>query len=194
MPQMSLEGVCEDWAAEALQQLRAPMAACATGSAGPHQDRNSERDRPNRAHQDHPLEILKALESCSGSRWSSAKRWTYRDSQTPRRRTGMPGVGSGFQKAMLHTTIFGLEENELPAHNGSIREGRNCFCQVYAIMDFVSVDKHRAAVDSGAEQLKSQVVSRITGRPLFGARWLRFDRQSIPTPVTAGRLRAREIS
>ena len=91
---------------------------------------------------------------------------------------------------MLHTTIFGLEENDLHAHNGSVREGRYCFCQVYAIKDFVSVDKHRAAVDSGAEQLKSQVVSRITGRPLFGALSLRFDRQSIP----AGRLRAREIS
>jgi hypothetical protein len=106
----------------------------------------------------------------------------------------MPGVGSGFQKAMLHTTIFGLEENDLHAHNGSVREGRYCFFQVYAMLRHRVAVKHRAAVDSGAEQLKSQVVSRITGRPLFGARWLRFDRQSIPTPVTAGRLRAREIS
>ena len=93
-PRTNGSGSCLDLCS--LPWLRAPMATCATASAAPHQDRNSDRDRPNRAHQDHPLEILKALESCSGSRWSSAKRWTYRDSQTPRRRTGMPGVGSGF--------------------------------------------------------------------------------------------------
>ena len=90
MPQMSLEGVCEDWAAEALQQLRAPMAACATGSAGPHQDRNSEQNRPNRAHKDHPLEVLRALEAVLGRGGHQQERWTHRDSQTPRRRTGMP--------------------------------------------------------------------------------------------------------
>jgi hypothetical protein len=32
-----------------------------------------------------------------------------------------------FHKATIHTTIFGLEENELPAENGSIREGRMLF-------------------------------------------------------------------
>jgi hypothetical protein len=107
MPQMSLEGVCEDWAAEALQQLRAPMAACATGSACPHQDRNSERNRPNRAHQDHPLEILKALESCSGSRWSSKGDGHIEARKYRGEETGMPGTGPDFQKASIHTTIGG---------------------------------------------------------------------------------------
>jgi hypothetical protein len=46
---------------------------------------------------------------------------------------------------MLHTTIFGLEENDLHAHNGSVREGRYCFFQVYAML------RHRVAVKCGIE-------------------------------------------
>jgi hypothetical protein len=51
---------------------------------------------------------------------------------------------------MLHTTIFGLEENDLLAHNGSIREGRNCFCRVYAML------RHRLAVKCGIEYRNSE--------------------------------------
>jgi hypothetical protein len=37
------------------------------------------------------------------------------------------------------------EENELPAHDGSVREGRNCFCQAYAML------RLRLAVKYGIE-------------------------------------------
>jgi hypothetical protein len=40
------------------------------------------------------------------------------------------------------------EESELPAHDGSVREGRNCFCQVYAML------RLRPAVNYGVEYPK----------------------------------------
>jgi hypothetical protein len=42
--------------------------------------------------------------------------------------------GPDFQEATLHTRMFERKENDLPAHNGSVREDHNCFCQVYAML------------------------------------------------------------
>jgi|HubBroStandDraft_4_1064222.scaffolds.fasta_scaffold18653_5 hypothetical protein len=39
----------------------------------------------------------------------------------------MSGSGPDFQEAMLHTRMFERKENDVPAHNGSVREGRIAF-------------------------------------------------------------------
>jgi hypothetical protein len=47
-------------------------------------------------------------------------------------------------------TTLRPEENELPAHDGSVREGRSCFCQVYAML------RLRLAVKYGVEYRNSE--------------------------------------